>query len=373
MPLDASLVAAYLHRLGVSTAHSPQRPGEEEALLRLLHRRHVHSVPFENLDTVLLSRRIPLCATTAARKIASGRGGFCYELNGAFGELLTSLGFGSVSFLPCRVHRGGGEFGPPLSHVALLVSSGGSSAAATAATSWFCDVGSTRVPVEPVAFAHGAVQSQGQDGEAFMLWRLGEGQVDADGNRPCGPRDDASGGGPVPAPGETWRLLELIPHAPPAELALAQADVDAACAGVVLPPGYSARCVLELSTTSVPFQAFEDRCALTQTSPESVFTKGLVCALRVPGADGGRLGGRVALLSGPWAGREGIPPPADPDPTAAAGGTGTGTTDQWAMSERDRPNGERRVTRLVGRESLLRVLRSRFGIVLTEGEDGGLR
>jgi N-hydroxyarylamine O-acetyltransferase len=48
------------------------------------------------------------------------RGGFCYELNGAFAALLTALGF-RVSLLSARVFGAGKRPGPPFDHMTLRV------------------------------------------------------------------------------------------------------------------------------------------------------------------------------------------------------------------------------------------------------------
>ena len=48
------------------------------------------------------------------------RGGFCYELNGAFGALLAHLGY-DVTLLAARVFGAGGALGPPYDHLALRV------------------------------------------------------------------------------------------------------------------------------------------------------------------------------------------------------------------------------------------------------------
>jgi hypothetical protein len=72
-------VLAYLNRIGYS---GPLRITSET--LRLLHTCHLETVPFENLD-IWRSREIPMDQEAFARKVIEGqRGGFCYELNGAF-------------------------------------------------------------------------------------------------------------------------------------------------------------------------------------------------------------------------------------------------------------------------------------------------
>jgi N-hydroxyarylamine O-acetyltransferase len=57
-------------------------------VLRDLHRAHLLSVPFENLD-VTLGRKIVCDETGFIHKIVElRRGGFCYELNGSFAAVL---------------------------------------------------------------------------------------------------------------------------------------------------------------------------------------------------------------------------------------------------------------------------------------------
>src|SRR4051794_25362765 len=94
--------AAYLDRI----RHTGSRAPTIEAL-RALHRAHLHAVPFENLD-IHLGRPIRLDPGAFFRKIVGERrGGFCYELNGLFAELLAALGF-EVSLLSARAADGAG-------------------------------------------------------------------------------------------------------------------------------------------------------------------------------------------------------------------------------------------------------------------------
>lgn len=88
--------------------------------LRDLHKAHLLAVPFENLD-IHLGRQIVLDEQKLIHKIVEERrGGFCYELNGAFCSLLRELGF-DVSMLSAGVARDDGGFDPPFDHMALLV------------------------------------------------------------------------------------------------------------------------------------------------------------------------------------------------------------------------------------------------------------
>jgi N-hydroxyarylamine O-acetyltransferase len=105
----------YMERIGYRW---PLRPSVE--VLRKLHRRHMLSVPFENLD-ILLGRPIILSKNAFYDKIIKHRrGGFCYELNGSFASLLKKLGF-KVSMLSAGVARRGGGFSPDFDHMTLLV------------------------------------------------------------------------------------------------------------------------------------------------------------------------------------------------------------------------------------------------------------
>jgi N-hydroxyarylamine O-acetyltransferase len=105
----------YMERIGY---RGPLRPSVE--VLRKLHRRHMLSVPFENLD-ILLGRPIILSKNAFYDKIIKHRrGGFCYELNGSFASLLKKLGF-KVSMLSAGVARRGGGFSPDFDHMTLLV------------------------------------------------------------------------------------------------------------------------------------------------------------------------------------------------------------------------------------------------------------
>ena len=106
---------AYLKRMGYAGVTNPNAE-----TLRALHRAHLFTVPFENLD-IGLKRTIPCDADAAVRKIVEQRrGGFCYELNGAFTWLLRALGF-QVTLLSARVGRPDGSLGPEYDHLTLRV------------------------------------------------------------------------------------------------------------------------------------------------------------------------------------------------------------------------------------------------------------
>ncbi len=108
-------VPAYLTRISYSGPTAPTA-----ANLRALHRAHLFAVPFENLD-ISIGRTILAREDNILNKIISlRRGGFCYELNGAFAALLRALGF-QVTLLSARVARANGGEGPEFDHLTLRV------------------------------------------------------------------------------------------------------------------------------------------------------------------------------------------------------------------------------------------------------------
>jgi N-hydroxyarylamine O-acetyltransferase len=113
-------VEAYLSRIryqapAVRTLYHP-----DIDLLRALHRAHLYTVPFENLD-IHIGRKIVCDENRILHKIVNEhRGGFCYELNGAFAALLRKLEF-KVTLLSARVIHDDGGDGPEFDHLALRV------------------------------------------------------------------------------------------------------------------------------------------------------------------------------------------------------------------------------------------------------------
>ncbi len=126
--MNENELAAYLDRIGAVRPDSASA-----AALHALHRAHLLAVPFENLS-IPLGEPISLAHGDLIGKIVTRRrGGFCYELNGAFALLLGALGF-DVRLLAARVF-GMGRFGPPFDHLALLVHT------ADGDGPWLADVG----------------------------------------------------------------------------------------------------------------------------------------------------------------------------------------------------------------------------------------
>ncbi len=151
-------VAAYLARIGYSGPLDPT-----PSTLRELQRAHLFAVPFENLD-IGRKCRIVVDQESSYRKIVDQhRGGFCYELNGAFAALLEALGF-RVTLLSARVPRQDGSDSPEFDHLALRVDLD---------RSWLTDVGFGDSFVEPLLLETGAEQVQ-QDGRVFRIVDSGD-------------------------------------------------------------------------------------------------------------------------------------------------------------------------------------------------------
>jgi N-hydroxyarylamine O-acetyltransferase len=104
----------YLERIGITTTITTSYD-----CLALLQLQHLKSVPFENLD-ILSGRKIECTQEHFLEKIVTRhRGGFCYELNGAFSWLLCELGF-DITVVSARVGRDTGGFGPEFDHFTII-------------------------------------------------------------------------------------------------------------------------------------------------------------------------------------------------------------------------------------------------------------
>jgi N-hydroxyarylamine O-acetyltransferase len=145
-------VPTYLDRIAYT---GPLVPNPE--VLRNLHRAHLLSVPFENLD-IALGREIVCDESAFVRKIVERRrGGFCYELNGAFAALLRAIGF-QVTLLSARVPREDGSDSPEFDHLALRVDLD---------EPWLADVGFGDSFLEPIGLRSGI--GQPHDGRVYRV------------------------------------------------------------------------------------------------------------------------------------------------------------------------------------------------------------
>ena len=159
---------AYLQRIGWSGPCTPDRDTLDR--LVLLHQR---SVPFEDLDIFPEPKPIGLDPESLFRKVVEQRrGGFCFELNGAFLLLLRAIGFDAYGCM-CRV-AANRDFLGNLAHRATLVRLDG--------RLYLCDVG-LGGPMAPFAVEVSPIP-QTRMGETywvepteegwFLQWRLDE-------------------------------------------------------------------------------------------------------------------------------------------------------------------------------------------------------
>lgn len=148
----------YLARIGIE-AEDLEADAES---LRLLQRHHLLHVPFENLD-IHWKRPIVLDTSKFYGKIVNEkRGGFCYELNGLFNELLKDLGF-QTRLLSARVFNGTGH-GPEFDHATIIVTIGDDE--------YLADVGFGDFAAEPLRFSLG-VERQDECGN-FIIRKFDE-------------------------------------------------------------------------------------------------------------------------------------------------------------------------------------------------------
>lgn len=111
---DAMNVKAYLNRLSIEGTSKPTLD-----FLQILQNNHMEAIPFENLD---VTRNVEILLDTNRfydKIIQNHRGGFCYELNGLFQQLLNNLGYYSY-FIACTVKRPIG-WAKENTHAALIV------------------------------------------------------------------------------------------------------------------------------------------------------------------------------------------------------------------------------------------------------------
>jgi N-hydroxyarylamine O-acetyltransferase len=161
--LDEQFLRAYLQRIGA------ERPRVlDETAFAGLHHAHLRTVPFENLS-IHLGEAISLAETDLISKIVTRhRGGFCYELNGAFALLLQGLG-ADVVRVAARVY-GDGRLGPPFDHLALVVRLPGGDGR------WLADVGFGSHSTYPLRYDNRLEQDD--PGGLFALTDASDGDVD---------------------------------------------------------------------------------------------------------------------------------------------------------------------------------------------------
>ncbi|PKV63604.1 arylamine N-acetyltransferase family protein [Pontibacter ramchanderi] len=136
---------AYLDRIGYTGALQPTL-----GVLQQLQKAHLLAVPFENLD---IHDGVPIELDVERiydKVVQRRRGGFCYELNGLFFELLTWIGF-DVRRISAMVYTASdGTYTPEYDHMALLVTIDGEE--------YLSDVGFGEFSFAPLKLVLGQVQ-----------------------------------------------------------------------------------------------------------------------------------------------------------------------------------------------------------------------
>lgn len=201
---------SYLNRIGIAKTDAA-----DLETLKLLQRRHLLTVPFENLD-IHWKRPILLDAKHFYDKIiGEKRGGFCYELNGLFYELLKEIGFES-KIISARVSDGKGDFSREYDHLAILTKIG--------ADEYLVDVGFGNFTAEPLKLVTDVEQPD--DCGVFMIRKYDDKYFEV-----------------VKKSGDVWQSEYVF------------------------------------NDVNCDLQEFVSMCEFHQTSPESHFTRGKVCSL----------------------------------------------------------------------------------------------
>ena len=105
-------ITQYLERINYT---GPLHPTID--VLSKLQLMHLMNVPFENLD---IHNKTKIDLKNLFNKIVTRkRGGFCYELNGLFYELLKEIGF-TVKMVSARVYNGNKDYSPEFDHMAII-------------------------------------------------------------------------------------------------------------------------------------------------------------------------------------------------------------------------------------------------------------
>ena len=105
----------YLNRINYTGSREPCME-----TLQQLQLAHLLNVPFENLDIHSKTPIVLDVENIYKKVVVHKRGGFCYELNGLFIELLTAFGFKAWR-ISARVHRLDETYSPEYDHMAIIV------------------------------------------------------------------------------------------------------------------------------------------------------------------------------------------------------------------------------------------------------------
>lgn len=146
-PLDETLRDAYLRRLGL-----PRPPAPSVETLFAVHRAQVERISYEAV-WVWLGERRSVAPLDCVRYLASGRGGYCYHLNGALATLLGWLGYDIHRHVGGVQGTASDPAGPTANHLPLTVR--GLPTPDNPGGEWFLDSGLGDGPHEPMPLVAG--------------------------------------------------------------------------------------------------------------------------------------------------------------------------------------------------------------------------
>ena len=133
-------------------------------LLKRLQKNHLLNIPFENLD---IHNKVPIelnIDRIYEKIVQNNRGGFCYELNGLFYELLHSLGF-RVKRISARVYNKDNGYSPEFDHFTIIAKIGNAD--------YLTDVGFGEFIFEPIELKLGKIQNDDRGRYLFDIYEDG--------------------------------------------------------------------------------------------------------------------------------------------------------------------------------------------------------
>lgn len=152
----ATMLSQYLERIGLEAF-----PDMDIAGLDLLKRAHTQAIAFENLD-VRLSRPIRVDSENVFDKLVRRRrGGYCFEQNRLFSDVLTALGVNHRPLLARGLLKLQPGERSPRNHMCLLAQVDGAP--------WLLDAGFGALYIAPMPLVDGATTASGH-----RLRRVGE-------------------------------------------------------------------------------------------------------------------------------------------------------------------------------------------------------
>lgn len=143
-----SEIKAYLKRLGIPDIQPPTL-----SYLFELHKAHVRSISWQTID-IVAGKPAAIDIKECLNLMITGRSGYCFHLNGAFSELLRSLGY-KVSWHRAGVQPLGQEPRINSFHLGLTVSLTNEQ---QEEQRWIVDVGLGDMPYEPLPLRMGVYQ-----------------------------------------------------------------------------------------------------------------------------------------------------------------------------------------------------------------------